>query len=259
MHPIIYGHTGVVGAQLYRWLVQKGVEVSGVSLDRLDGPAYSEPDWIFLCLPTPTIDGKQDISALTDVLATYDGNAVNVVIRSTVLPGTCDRLQKEHPEWLVFHWPEFLTARDAWHGFIFPKARIIGGDRETWADVWEDLMPSKHIPTTYVSLSTAEIIKYAHNLHGVIQVIYANLLFDAVWKVAANWVDVQEGLCELGYITPDIILSYWDVFKDGYRGFGGNCFPKDLAAFTGWMHEAGLPVELLDAAQQANERLLRDR
>jgi UDP-glucose 6-dehydrogenase len=68
--------------------MQKGVEVSGVSLDRIDGAVHSAPDWIFLCLPTPTVDCKQDISAITDVLAKYDGQAVNVVIRSTVLPGT---------------------------------------------------------------------------------------------------------------------------------------------------------------------------
>ncbi len=257
MKVVVYGHTGVVGAQLFRWLSEQGLAPAGVSLDERVGDA-SEPDWAFLCLPTPTGPDGQDLSAIEDVAAQLAGRDVNVVIRSTVLPGTCARLQVEHPEWRVYHWPEFLSARTAWEDFCDPRIQIVGQDKtgylaQHWDRVWGGWLPPAESGTKHVSLETAEMIKYAHNLHGAMQVIYANLIEDMMIQAGNVHRDMLTwAMVDLGYVKADTILAYWNVKKDGYRGYGGACFPKDVDAIRHWL--AG-KVELLDGMAAANARL----
>jgi UDPglucose 6-dehydrogenase len=255
MRVVIYGHTGTVGAQLYRWLGETGaddIELAGVSLDRQDGDA-SEPDWAFLCLPTPTVDGQQDLSAIDAVCEQLGDRPCHVVIRSTVLPGTCARIQVEHPEWYVYHWPEFLSASTAWSDFCAPEVYVVGGDDFEWlAAGWEDILPNPSHWSVYTDLETAELIKYAHNCHGAMQVIFSNLLRDAVDKCGADWTHLMQGVLRQGYVSAETARAYWNVNKDGYRGYGGACFPKDVDAARGWL--AG-KAELLDGMAAANARL----
>jgi UDP-glucose 6-dehydrogenase len=248
----IYGHTGVVGAQLYRWLKEQGVDVRGVSLDRTDGEPGGE--WAFLCLPTPTIDGVQDVTAIADVMDTID--APNIVIRSTVLPGTCDRLAGgQNDETTVYHWPEFLSARTAWEDFTHPRVRVVGAEdpipNEAWLAEIEPLLPPVD-ETLFVTWETSEMLKYAHNIHGAMQVVYANTIYDACEQSGADWDMVRVMLPSLGYVSRAQSKAYWNIWKDGERGYAGACFPKDVAALLDYLDGTG---ELLEGMEAANARL----
>ena len=253
MRVTVYGHTGTVGSVLYRWLGERTpVELGGISLDRRDGHWTQVPDWVFLCLPTPTDEGYQDQSALNivlEALTCYEPLAV--VIRSTVLPGTCERITREHPKWHVYHWPEFLSARTAWEDFCHPWAHVVGGEAAEWADTWQNLLPRAG-QTVYVDRTTAECIKYAHNVHGALQVTYANLLYDMAQRAGADFEAVKRAMPSLAYIGLGIVKGYWDVWRDGDRGYDGACFPKDVDAIRHWL--AG-QAELLDGMAAANARL----
>lgn len=251
MNITVYGHTGAVGAQLYRWMKEQGASVAGVSLDRTDGEPGGE--WAFLCLPTPTVNGVQDRSAIDDVMARV--TAENVVIRSTVLPGTCAAYQAQYPSKAIYHWPEFLSARTAWHDFCNPNVRIIGCrymDRHRWEQAFEneDLLPGVYSVMT--DTNTSEAIKYAHNTHGAMQVIFANLLWDMCWQSGADFYTLKTAIREVGYIPDSIIEAYWDTERGGYRGYGGACFPKDVQALAGWLRGQ---AELLEGMEAANARL----
>jgi UDPglucose 6-dehydrogenase len=258
MRVTVYGHTGTVGSQLYRWLKERTpLELAGISLDRRDGSYWQTPDWVFLCLPTPTGPDGQDQTALENVIeliASWAKVPHAVVIRSTVLPGTCERIAQEHPEWRVYHWPEFLTARSAWRDFCHPWAHVVGGDAAEWADTWRGLLP-KAMQVVYVDRTTAELIKYAHNVHGALQVTFANLLYDMAQRTGADFGALKRAMPSLGYIGQPIANAYWDVWKDGGRGYGGACFPKDTDAIRHWL--AG-QAELLDGMAAANGRLRRE-
>jgi UDPglucose 6-dehydrogenase len=248
----VYGHTGTVGRQLFRWLGEVGLDPSGMSLDDTWGEPGAE-DWAFLCLPTPTTEDGQDLSAIEEVAEFLGDGERHVVIRSTVLPGTCARLQAEHPEWWVYHWPEFLSASTAWADFCEPQVYVIGGDGLEWlATGWEDILPTPSHWSVYTDLKTAELIKYAHNCHGAMQVIFANLLRDAADKCGADWTHLMQGVLHQGYVSPETVRAYWNVEQDGYRGYGGACFPKDVDAMRHWL--AG-KAELLDGMTAANARL----
>jgi UDP-glucose 6-dehydrogenase len=243
----VYGHTGVVGSQLYRWLKEHAVNVAGVSLDAEDGePGRGAEDWAFLCLPTLNVNGVQDQSAIWEVCKHLRGR---VVVRSTVLPGTCARIQLRYPHLIVYHWPEFLSARTAWEDFCSPRLRIVGGEYEVlWETEIEPLLPRAR--QEQVRTTTSELLKYAHNGHGAMQVVFANMLYDACEQSGASWEHVQVVLPEMGYISQETARAYWDVWKDGQRGYGGTCFPKDVDALRGWMQN-----DLLDGIASANAKL----
>ena len=252
MRVPVYGHTGTVGSVLYRWLRERTpVELAGVSLDQRDGEHREIADWVFICVPTPTTDGGQDLSALKDALVWLHRRPMGIVIRSTVLPGTCERIAREHPEWRVWHWPEFLSARTAWEDFCHPWAHVVGGDAAEWADTWAPLLPRAG-QTVYVDRTTAELIKYAHNVHGALQVTYANLLYDMAQRASGDFEAVKAAMPSLGYIGQGIVKGYWDVWRDRKRGYDGACFPKDVDAIRHWLMGQ---AELLDGMAAANARL----
>lgn len=257
---VVYGHTGMVGSQLYRWLRERGADVAGVSLDRCDGE-IGVPEWAFLCLPTLTGEhGEQNQAALWEVCDGWQGRPLRVVVRSTVLPGTCERLRRAHSELTIYHWPEFLSARTAWADFITPRVRFVGCNMlpkvvAAWQQDIEPLLPVAVEMTRYMSAATSETIKYAHNAHGAMQIIYANQMYDVCNAVGADWQQVHDCLPQLGYVSHRQMASYWDVWKDNKRGYGGTCFPKDVGALRAWLHGLRQPCELLDGMEAANARL----
>jgi len=255
----VYGHTGVVGAQLYRWLNKKKIPCVGVSLDSKHGDPIGA-SWVFICLPTPTREHHQDITAIADLLFQLPEQPLNLVIRSTVLPGTCRYIQEMHTAWNVYHWPEFLSARTAWHDFIVPKVAVVGVSSETachlWKSTWEQVLPEPKNGICFTDLDTAETIKYAHNVHGALQVIYSNLVWDVCHIAEGNYKAVTKIMPLLGYLSPELVNAYWQVGKDGYRGFDGACFPKDVAALAGFL---GVKAELLVGMESANKRLRAEK
>jgi UDP-glucose 6-dehydrogenase len=248
MSITVYGHTGMVGSQLYRWLVEHDTPVTGISLDRQDGEPST--DWAFLCLPTLNVETGpylyQNQNAIWEVA--IQTPARFIVVRSTVLPGTCRELQRELPDKTIYHWPEFLSERTAYADFCSPKLRVVGGPREPWERDIEPVLPPA--PVAYVELETSEVIKYAHNTHGAMQVIYANMLYDVCSTSGASWETVRCLLPSLGYIAPETSRAYWNVWQDGKRGYAGHCFPKDVDALRSYIKH-----DLLDGIAKANARL----
>jgi len=267
----VYGHTGTVGRQLYHWLAAGGkCNLQGKSLDREDyatsdfADRFDYTDLAFLCLPTPTEMTDQKIDAIEQVCANL--NPCRVIIRSTILPGTTRRLSELYPQHVFYHWPEFLSARTAQRDFISPQRHLVGTSGKAAEDFdqsdvgyWQawiaPLLPRASYGTNYVSFEESEIIKYAHNVHGAMQVIFANQLYDICQNAGAKYETVRDDLPDFGGVSRDVSRKYWDVWKDGERGYGGACFPKDVDAIYYWCRENGVQAELIAGIKGANELL----
>src|SRR3989344_1010302 len=87
-------------------------------------------DIVFVAVPTPTTSAGFDDSIVRSVIKLVGKNKI-AVIKSTVLPGTTDSVQKENPEILVMHSPEFLDEVSAAHDAAHPKRNIIGIPKES--------------------------------------------------------------------------------------------------------------------------------
>jgi UDPglucose 6-dehydrogenase len=215
-------------------------------------------DIVFIAVPTPTTPDGFDSSIVEEALQLV-GKGKIAVIKSTVLPGTTALLQKKFPRIILLFSPEFLSEATASYDVSNPFAVIVGISRKTprhtrAAAVVHGILPKS--PFTHTSTSTeAELIKYAHNVSGYLQILTFNLMYDLTEKLGGNWSAIQPAL----YADPMISNYYSNPVHKRGRGAGGNCFIKDFAAFAKLYRELvrhSEGVALLNAAERHNIALL---
>ncbi len=212
---------GVIGETFGRWLDEHTACQKAIS----DPPKGINDDltgcdifFIGIHIPTES-DGTQDLTLLKSIIRGLPAGPV--VIRTTMLPGTCDRLTTElgRP---VFFMPEFLTERTCYPDFCAQDV-IITGARE----ILDVIFASKK--RQYMNNVEAEITKYAHNVFGALAVTYYNGIYDLCERTGSDYERVRQGMLLSGYMSP----TYTHVpGPDGRFGYGGKCFPKDLNAFA---------------------------
>lgn len=225
-----------------------------------DSPSQAIPfgDVIWIAVNTPARSDKLfDLSALesaiSDILK-YRTDDVTVVIKSTVVTGTCRKLLQQIRQIgtsikinLVFS-PEFLREGYAIQDLMSPSRVILGTeDGESPALIhksYESLgIKSKLIVST--TFENAEVIKLASNSFLAIKLTYINELANYCQCVSAD-IDVVTycmGLDER--IAPGYM-------KSGI-GYGGACLPKDTGALASHASQNNMPLTILEQAIFANE------
>jgi nucleotide sugar dehydrogenase len=171
-----------------------------------------------------------------------------VVVKSTFIPGTADRIQAKFPNLKIIYNPEFLTEATAWEDFTIPLFQIIGvtSKSKDEADNLFKMLPDAPIKRV-LAVKDAEIVKHAKNSYYALKVIYFNQLHDACKELGGDYESVREILTN----DPWIGDSHSVIYHKGYRGFGGKCLSKDPVNFT---KVASLP--LLEKAIEINNGLL---
>lgn len=215
----------------------------------------AECDIVLIAVPTPTTSQGCDTSILESVLPLVKTIAV---IKSTIVPGTTARLQKKFPQIKIVHSPEFLVEATAAHDAAHPDRNIIGVPvmNDEYKKIAQTILGAlPKAPFELVCTSEeAEVIKYSHNAHGYMQIVFSNILFDLVKKHGGDWEPVKKA------IEADPMMSHYylnPIHKSG-RGAGGGCFIKDFAAFRGSYAEVGdtKGMEVLTALEAKNIELL---
>lgn len=250
------GSKGVVGAALvktlrfvdYEVLCNDVVDENSDSIEKIKEDA----EVVFLCLPTPRYEnGDVDLSYLHSVLKSLEGYKGIVVVKSTVVPGTCKMFQDKYG-FRIVHNPEFLTAANADFDSINPEKLIVGCSDEkdgyTVVNIFDEF--KKQGMTVFLTdFETAEMCKYASNIFLAMKVSFANELFDICEKVGADYDEVSESL------IIDNRVGHYGFMITPERGWGGMCFPKDLSAFRFFCNEKNLSFLMLDATWLANEKV----
>ena len=253
--PVAVIGVGMVGTPLARYLQEARGYVRGQDIFLYDidpqkgyGDDVNRAEVVFVCVPTPpAADGSADLTAVRQAFRLLAGPKV-VVIKSTVPPGTTESLQREFPEHKVLFNPENLTERFAWEDFARPDTQIVGFTERSIdaAHLVLSILPKAPFMSpwgtstyqrTAITATEAEIIKYARNVHFARKVNFANALACLAEKMQANYENIRIGMAADHRIGD----SHLDVMRGGYRGFGGYCLPKDLAAFIATFKHAGLP------------------
>lgn len=246
---------GMVGEPIRRWFeerqgYQRGKELFCYDINPQRGCTDdpNKADIIFVAVPTPANpDGSCNLSALEQALASiHDGKIV--VIKSTIAPGTTERLQKKYPRKRLLFNPEFLTESQAWFDFVRPDRQIVAASRQSKPDAREILaiLPQGHFArpwsSDYLKKDTtpteAEVAKYASNVFGYLKVIYANILADITHALELE-LQKEKIPAEVSYDSvreiigadPRVGPAWLDVERGNYAGVGGWCFPKDMDAF----------------------------
>jgi len=220
-----------------------------------------ECDITFIAVPTPTTPNGFDDSIIKESLSLI-GKGKIAVIKSTVIPTTTEKLQKEFPDIIVLYSPEFLSIATATEDTANPFSNIVGVSiREQKyleaADLVHSILPKAKSNFTCTS-TEAELIKYYNNINGYFHVILSNIVYDLAIKLKSDWKVIYNVIKS----NPYIVERYSQpVHKDG-RGAGGFCFIKDFAAFKNLYSVVNendvLGNKVLESMEKKNIELLID-
>ena len=226
----------------------------------------SECEIIFVCVPTPM---NEDGSCNTDIVESvvkdvdkcsgkfFDDKKSIVVIKSTVLPGTTERLHKKFKNVNVIFNPEFLTEANFIDDFKNQTRIILGGTRNgtnRLRQVYGYVFPKAHIIKTHSTI--AEIVKYMTNAYLATKVSFANEMYQICDKFDMDYDKIVE------YATLDerLGVTHWSVpGPDGEFGFGGHCLPKDINGLINVAHKFGVTPEVLKAVIETNDKVRKNR
>ncbi len=239
-----------------------------IPYDKYKGP-YTDPsrlsdaEVIFICVPTPMkSSGEIDLSAIHDAmnllkrLFPESKQKPLIVIRSTIIPGTSDDLEKEYQFNFVSN-PEFLREKHALEDMENTNRMVIGANRgedsKKLEEVYKPLFPN--IKYVCVDRKTAEMTKYASNVMLVSQVAIANEIYQVCQHLGVDYGEVKDTLLMDERIARNIQVPG----PDGDLGFGGKCFPKDLSALIYLSKEKGYDPDLLEEVWKLNGRIRKNK
>ena len=244
-----------------------------------------EADVVFIAVDTPQgDDGSADLSSVGTV-ARGIGRALSeaspgarrerplvVVNKSTVPVGSGDYVsmliqegaaegENDGIDYRVVSNPEFLREGSAVYDSLFPDRIVLGADErdalDTMRALYEPIIeqgfptrtdprPKDAIPFVTTDLVSAEMIKYAANAFLATKISFINEISGICELVGADVGNVAHGI--------GLDERIGSRFLSAGIGWGGSCFPKDVAALRAIAHEYDHEAVLLDAVVVVNER-----
>jgi UDPglucose 6-dehydrogenase len=222
------------------------------------GRAVAEADLIFLAVGTPMRrgDGHADLSfvfqAVEDIAPHLNGFTV-IATKSTVPVGTSRDIERRlkainaDADFAICSNPEFLREGSAIYDFTHPDRVLVGCDEPRAQELMERLykpLALRNAPVMFVSRESAELAKYSANAFLAMKISFINEISDLCEAVGA---DVQEVATAMG---ADGRIG--NKFLHPGPGYGGSCFPKDVAALIRTAREARQPVSLIEQVQTVN-------
>jgi UDPglucose 6-dehydrogenase len=222
------------------------------------GSAVGEADLVFLAVGTPMRrgDGHADLSfvfqAVEEVAPHLSGFTV-IATKSTVPVGTSREIERRlkdlraDADFAVCSNPEFLREGSAIYDFTHPDRVLVGCDEARAQALMERLykpLALRNAPVMFVSRESAELAKYSANAFLAMKISFINEIADLCEAVGANVQEVATAIGADGRIG--------NKFLHPGPGFGGSCFPKDVAALIRTAREARQPLSLIEQVQTVN-------
>ena len=214
-----------------------------------DVASLGDAEIAFVCVGTPpTHSGDADLSAVNQAarqLAELDGPGL--VMKSTVPVGTGAAVQAAHPGLSYVACPEFLREGTAVSDFMEPDRVVVGagpGSEDT-AEAVVDAYSPLGATLLRTDVASAEMIKLASNAFLATKISFINEIANVCEEVGADVSQVAEGMgldarIGSGFLRPGI-------------GYGGSCFPKDVAALKVLAGNSGYHFQLLSSVIEVNE------
>ena len=216
-----------------------------------------------VCVGTPSNpNGSLDLDQVKrvaeqigEVLRMKDGYHA-IVIRSTVLPGTVDRLtsiiqesssKTPGKDFGVASNPEFLREGTSIEDFENPPYTVVGTSDQRMVDILSEMYRPINAPFYAVEVKEAEILKYACNAFHAVKVTFANEIGAISKKLDVDSHVVMKIFSEDSKLN---ISPYY--LKPGFA-FGGSCLPKDVRAVTYEARFLDLTTPLLESLIASNE------
>ena len=221
---------------------------------------FTDCDAIYVCVPSPCVDptledGRCDTSILEQTLKELLFLTINkqipIICKTTAPPSVYVRLQKEYPN--IVYAPEFLTAANNLMDYATTEHVILGGDYDWCVKARQIIklgLPLSDEKFTIVDIKTAALFKYMMNSYLATKVTFMNEFAQLAEAEGVLWEDMQY----LAARDPRIGITHMAVpGNNGERGWGGACFPKDIAAIITEAMDLGLDFELMQRVETLNK------
>lgn len=211
---------------------------------------------VFIAVPTPPqADGSVDLTYIEGVARTIAGalKKYTIVVDKSTVPvktgekvaETIRRYNKHQVDFDVVSNPEFLREGSAIEDLLNPDRIVVGVMSQRPVPRLRELyapFACHHFIVT--DINSAELIKHASNSFLALKISYANAL---AFICEASGANVEEVVNGMGFDR-----RIGRHFLNAGIGYGGSCFPKDLAAFIKISEELGRDFRLLKEVQQIN-------
>jgi UDPglucose 6-dehydrogenase len=238
-------------------LVRKNVAARRLSFTTSTEEGVAHGEVLFIAVPTPPQeDGSVDLTFMERVareIAQYLDSYRVIVDKSTVPVKTGERVAntirkyaKPGVEFDVVSNPEFLREGSAVSDLMRPDRIVIGGNSDRALALMQKIYEPFMAPVLVTDINSAELIKHAANSFLALKISYINALAEICEVSGADVLKVAEG------IGADRRIGRG--FLNAGLGYGGSCFPKDIAAFIAISEQLGLPFNLLKEVQDINNR-----
>src|SRR5437762_1798206 len=211
---------------------------------------------VFIAVPTPPqSDGSVDLSFIEKVAREIAGVLTDyrvIVDKSTVPVKTGEkvaesikRYNRHGARFDVVSNPEFLREGCAVHDLMHPDRIVIGAQSEQASDLMKKVYEPFMAPILVTDINSAELIKHAANSFLALKISYINAVSAICEASGADIGKVADGIGMDRRIGRN--------FLNAGIGYGGSCFPKDVAAFITISEQLGTPFNLLREVQRINE------
>jgi len=181
---------------------------------------------------------------LTDYRVIVDKSTVPVKTGEKVAE-SIKRYNRHGAKFDVVSNPEFLREGCAVADLMHPDRIVIGAQSEHAIDLMKKVYEPFMAPILVTDVSSAELIKHCANSFLALKISYINAVSGICEASGADVEKVADGIGMDHRIGRD--------FLNAGIGYGGSCFPKDIAAFIAISEQLGRPFTLLKEVQRINE------
>ena len=245
-------------------IVHRNVSARRLHFSGSIGEAVDKSQIVFIAVPTPPQpNGDVDLSfiekvsrEIADILTDYrvivDKSTVPVKTGERVAE-TIKRYNRHGAKFDVVSNPEFLREGCAIRDLMHPDRIVIGAQSQHAVDLMKKVYEPFMAPVLVTGINSAELIKHAANSFLALKISYINAISAICDASGADVEKVADG------IGMDRRIGR--QFLNAGIGYGGSCFPKDVAAFIHISEQLGVPFTLLKEVQRINagqkERFLK--
>jgi nucleotide sugar dehydrogenase len=227
-------------------------------------------NYYFICVPTPSKEnGECNVEIVKEVISKInkkikeDEKKHYIIIKSTVEPKTCDKINKEITKKnikLIFC-PEFLREKTYLDDIYNTETILLGfsGDdineddiKKDVIEIFKEMFKHKEINFEFKKYEECELFKYMLNVFLAVKVWYFNEIYNVCKKLDIEY----DSFTKLYKYDARIGGSHTQVpGHDGLFGFGGKCLPKEIKGMHYLLSKLNLKNEIFEKIIKRNEEM----
>ena len=249
---------GAVGSAISKGFEYLGHDVVGYDIKMPETKIEDTLDTeiVFITVGTPTGPNDEcDLTAVNSVinqLSSFNYKGL-VALKSTIEPGTTNRLRREYPNLNMCFVPEFLRERCAYEDFVYNNNILVVG---TDSDENYDLIVKSHgrlpMHKVKVKIIDAELMKYFSNTYKAMRITFANSFYKVAQHFGADYDAIKDAFLFHGVGEG----HYLNVNKD-FGGYGGMCLPKDTKAMKVLCKKYKIDVDIFRFIDEENDKFVK--